>query len=234
MGGIDLLIILTIMSSLAAARADNFYYPKDWDPSKGTLTTFYKTKKSGGQPPSFSGVKNPNKIRFEMMFNVRCLGCGNSIGKGVRFNAHKKHVDQYLSTKIYEFTMNCHLCGHLLSVRTDPKNCDYILSGGLEKRPETLGAAEADIPVDQKALGEHKKQLESNAFYKLENARADRVKADMDVPRLEKLMELKERDKDFHSLNQLLRKRNREHKQIQLKEEEEAKKPKNFALPLID
>lgn len=22
------------MSSLAAARADNYYYPKDWDPSK--------------------------------------------------------------------------------------------------------------------------------------------------------------------------------------------------------
>jgi len=22
------------MSSLAAARADNFYYPRDWDPSK--------------------------------------------------------------------------------------------------------------------------------------------------------------------------------------------------------
>ena len=26
-----------------------------------------------------------------MMFNVRCLKCQNSIGKGVRFNAHKKN-----------------------------------------------------------------------------------------------------------------------------------------------
>jgi len=25
------------MSTLAAARADNFYYPKDWDPSKESL-----------------------------------------------------------------------------------------------------------------------------------------------------------------------------------------------------
>jgi coiled-coil domain-containing protein 130 len=81
---------------LAAARADNFYYPKDWDPSKGNLTSFYQQKRSGGgdSKPSFSGVKNPaNKIRFEMMFNVRCLQCKNSIGKGVRFNAHKKAVD---------------------------------------------------------------------------------------------------------------------------------------------
>jgi coiled-coil domain-containing protein 130 len=87
---------------------------------------------------AFSGIKNPNKIRFEMMFNVRCLQCKNSIGKGVRFNAHKKCVDQYLSTKIYEFSMNCHLCENKFVVRTDPKNCDYVLVSGIEKRPETL------------------------------------------------------------------------------------------------
>jgi coiled-coil domain-containing protein 130 len=126
------------MSTLAAARADNFYFPKDWDPSKGSLTTFYKTKKSGGKPPKFSGVKDPSTIRFEMMFNVRCQGCGNSIGKGVRFNAKKKHVDTYLSTKIYEFSMPCHLCSHRFVIRTDPKNCDYLLVSGLDKRVSNL------------------------------------------------------------------------------------------------
>jgi coiled-coil domain-containing protein 130 len=81
-----------------------------------------------------------------MMFDVRCLGCKKSIGKGVRFNAKKKAgnylffvannviVDTYLSTKIYEFTMNCHYCGNKLALRTDPKNTDYILYSGLEKR----------------------------------------------------------------------------------------------------
>lgn len=105
---------------------------------QGTVTNFYKTKRSGGEPPSFSGIKNPNKIRFEMMFNVRCLQCKNSIGKGVRFNAHKKTVDQYLSTKIYEFTMNCHLCSNKLVIRTDPKGCDYQIISGLEKRVSNL------------------------------------------------------------------------------------------------
>lgn len=69
-----------------------------------------------------------------MMFNVRCLQCKNSIGKGVRFNAHKKHVDTYLSTKIYDFTMNCHLCSNKFVIRTDPQKCDYTIVSGLEKR----------------------------------------------------------------------------------------------------
>jgi len=30
------------MSSLAAARADNYYYPKDWDPSKVNYNNFVK------------------------------------------------------------------------------------------------------------------------------------------------------------------------------------------------
>ena len=51
-----------------------------------------------------------SKVRFEMMYEARCLKCKNSVGKGVRFNAHKKMIGQYLSTKIYEFTMFCHNC----------------------------------------------------------------------------------------------------------------------------
>ena len=30
------------MSSLKAARADNYYYPKDWDPSKVKNNVLYK------------------------------------------------------------------------------------------------------------------------------------------------------------------------------------------------
>ena len=113
------------MSSLAAARADNFYYPRDFDPSKhNTLNQHNKDK----------GItKEKSTIRFEMMFNVKCTSCNNSIGKGVRFNAEKKVVGEYLSTKIYEFSMKCHLCSKLLKVRSDPKNCDYFLQEGLVK-----------------------------------------------------------------------------------------------------
>ena len=52
------------MSSLAAARADNFYYPSGFDPSKhNTLQQHNKAK---------GLVKDTNKIRFEMMHDVRC------------------------------------------------------------------------------------------------------------------------------------------------------------------
>ena len=92
------------MSSLAAARADNFYYPKNFDPSKSN--TLNQHNKDLGI------VREKSTIRFEMMFDVRCLGCNKSIGKGVRFNAHKKSVDEYLGTKVFEFSMRCHLCSH--------------------------------------------------------------------------------------------------------------------------
>ena len=50
-------------------------------------------------------------------------------------------------------------------------------------------------------MQEHKKKLESNAFYKLENANADKLAAEQDVPRLEKLLELKAKDKDYFEWN---------------------------------
>ena len=63
-------------------------------------------------------------------------------------------------------------------------------------------------------MQEHRKKIETNAFYKLENANSDKLAAAQDIPRLEKLIELKEKDKDFFSWNQLLRKRNRERKEV--------------------
>mmetsp|Transcript_5609 Transcript_5609/g.4276 ORF Transcript_5609/g.4276 Transcript_5609/m.4276 type:complete len:85 (+) Transcript_5609:152-406(+) len=80
-----------------------------------------------------------------MMFDSRCLQCKNSIGKGVRFNAHKKHVGFYLSTKIYEFTMNCHHCPNKFVIRTDPKGCDYTFVNGIERRIKEYDAESAGV-----------------------------------------------------------------------------------------
>ncbi len=38
------------MSTLAAARADNFYYPSDWDPSAENLKDHKLKKKHQGNP----------------------------------------------------------------------------------------------------------------------------------------------------------------------------------------
>ncbi|KAE8661395.1 putative Clavata3/esr-related 12 [Hibiscus syriacus] len=85
------------MSSLAAARADNFYYPPEWDPSQGGLNKFH------GQHALRERARKIDQgiliIRFEMPFNIWCGGCNSMIAKGVRFNAEKKQVGNYYSTK---------------------------------------------------------------------------------------------------------------------------------------
>jgi hypothetical protein len=55
------------MSSLAAARADNFYFPKNFDPSKSNTLNQHNNQNRASSGKS--------TIRFEMMFDVRCQGC---------------------------------------------------------------------------------------------------------------------------------------------------------------
>lgn len=38
-----------------------------------------------------------------------------------------------MSTRIWEFTMNCHLCGNKIVVQTDPENTDYKYIEGAYK-----------------------------------------------------------------------------------------------------
>ena len=80
------------MSSLAAARADNFYHPPDWDPRKKSRAEHAagvtsKQDKWKAHPLRERAKKLHTEgvltIRFEMPFNVRCVGCDNHIAKGV-------------------------------------------------------------------------------------------------------------------------------------------------------
>lgn len=47
-------------------------------------------------------------FRFEMPYNIWCGGCNSMIAKGVRFNAEKKQVGNYYSTKVW-YSCNCFL-----------------------------------------------------------------------------------------------------------------------------
>ena len=38
-----------------------------------------------------------------------------------------------MSTRIWEFSMNCHLCGNKITVQTDPENTDYKFISGAHK-----------------------------------------------------------------------------------------------------
>lgn len=68
-----------------------------------------------------------------MPFNIWCDGCGEMVGKGVRFNAEKKQVGTYLSSKIWSFSMKHH-CGCNIEIVTDPKTVQYIVKQGAKQK----------------------------------------------------------------------------------------------------
>ena len=119
------------MSSLAASRADNFYYGPDFDGKKHGSLNKYR-----GQHPLRERARKLDQgiliIRFEMPFHIFCDGCNSVIAKGVRFNAEKKQIGTYYSSKIWSFSMRCATCSHPIEIQTDPKNTDYIVAKGAE------------------------------------------------------------------------------------------------------
>lgn len=134
------------MSSLAAARADNFYYPPDHDPRKGSRNTQlgqHHLRERAARLAS-EGIL---VVRFELPFNCFCNGCGRNLGQGLRFNADKKQIGSYHSTKVWEFSMSVPCCGTRLVIKTDPKNGDFeVVSGGrrrvVTKRDESESESE--------------------------------------------------------------------------------------------
>jgi coiled-coil domain-containing protein 130 len=88
-------------------------------------------------------------IRFEMPYNIWCLGCNIHIAMGVRYNAQKKKVGKYLSTPIHEFDMKCHLCEQHFIIRTDPQNMDYVILSGARRKEQRWNMAENEQIVTE-------------------------------------------------------------------------------------
>lgn len=208
------------MSSLAAARADNFYYPPEWEPKKGGLNKFH------GQHALRERARKIDQgiliIRFEMPYNIWCGGCNSMIAKGVRFNAEKKQVGNYYSTKIWSFTMKAACCKHEIVIQTDPKNCEYLVISGAQKKVEEFDTEDAEtmaLPVD-----EEKSKL-SDPFYRLEHQEEDLRKKKEAEPLLVRLQRVSDaRHLDDYSLNKSLRAKLRSQKKRVADEEVAARK----------
>jgi coiled-coil domain-containing protein 130 len=140
------------MSSLAAARADNFYNPPDWDPSKESRNKFHGSHGALGDRARklHEGILI---IRFEMPFHVWCDGCKHLIAQGVRFNAEKKQIGKYHSTKIWSFTMTAPCCKQRIEIHTDPRNTEYVVVSGGRRKAEAAGDDEEGgrVSVDPRA-----------------------------------------------------------------------------------
>ncbi|KAH8055046.1 hypothetical protein JL722_8468 [Aureococcus anophagefferens] len=116
------------MSTLSAARADNFYYPPNWDPSKESLSQHTGDTRGRNQ------YEQEGLIRFELPFDGWCEGCGRHVGKGVRFNAKKDADGKYHSTTVWKFTMQCPSCTTKFVIKTDPAKSDYDFASGIRRK----------------------------------------------------------------------------------------------------
>ena len=203
------------MSSLAAARADNFYIPKDFDPKKHKSLNDYNRKKKaekfkkrhpdgkniGGKRAKSEWV---NKVRFECPFHVKCLSCGTMMAKGKRFNALKKPIGKYFSTTIWQFQIVCKGCPQKIIVETDPKNTEFEFRSGAKRIYRTENATDTSRIVDLKK----NKEVKDNVFIHLEHKLADEERAKLQKPRLQSILDLNEsRWEDDYAANSLLRKR---------------------------
>jgi coiled-coil domain-containing protein 130 len=140
-------------------------------------------------------------VRFECPFAIWCTTCRPEelIAQGVRFNAEKKKVGNYFSTPIWEFRFKHTVCGGWLSVRTDPKSAEYVVTeGGRRRDLGTTPGYDAEIgPGGGVATEEQKDRLEKDGgFGAVEKKVADRTAAETQKARLEELMHVSRRDWD--------------------------------------
>lgn len=235
--------------TLKASCADAFYYPSEWDPSKGSLDSFQRKR---GFEHHFGRrrTKNLHKgslvIRFEMPFKVQCLRCSTYIGQGTRYDADKIKVGMYFSTPIYEFSMRCRVgtdmeksadgriyCNERFVIRTDPEHRDYKLVEGLRRKAETWDPADAE--TIELPDSDTRREMDADPMFKMDHTNRIKEKTQRENQRLRELLELQEDRSDAYAANCALRAAHRKRRKEERAEEEKRIKagPLNFALPLL-
>ncbi|EGT54607.1 hypothetical protein CAEBREN_00671 [Caenorhabditis brenneri] len=145
----------------------------------------------------------PEVWKFEMPFNIWCLGCHNHVGMGVRYNAEKKKCGMYYTTPLYEFRMKCHLCDNYYVIRTDPKNFDYELVEGCSRQELRFDPTDiAQVGAVDRGFAQ---KLAADAMFKKEHEAEDKEKAATEEGRVDKLEWIQERMRDDFAANSYLR-----------------------------
>jgi len=183
----------------------NKYYPPDFDPSR-----IPKKKKP----------KNDQiKVRMMLPMSICCNTCGEYLYKGKKFNSRKETVigEEYLGVKIFRFYVKCTRCSSELTVKTDPKNSDYVCEMGASRNFEPW--RENQKIIDE-AKHQRQKEEEGDAMKALENRTVD-SKTEMDIlDALDELRSLNARHSQVET-NDLLKHSKRTFDQSLLDEEDE-------------
>ncbi|KAF3439944.1 hypothetical protein FNV43_RR18222 [Rhamnella rubrinervis] len=156
----------------------NKYYPPDFDPSK---------------LPRIRRPKNQQiKVRMMLPMSIRCNTCGNYIYKGTKFNSRKEDVigEKYLDIQVFRFYFKCTKCSAELSMKTDPKNSDYVVESGATRNFEPW--REEDEVVDSEKRKREAEEM-GDAMKGLENRTLD-SKREMDgLAALDEMKSMKSR-----------------------------------------
>jgi len=144
------------------------------------------------------------------------------IAQGVRFNAEKKQVGNYYSTKIWSFKMKAPCCGQEIVIQTDPKNTLYVIMSGAKEKTVTYDEVDAETTLLPEK--EERGKL-ADPFYKLEHEGEDTAKGKKQAPLLVRLQEAADmKHFDSYARNKALRAQLRSQKKRVAAEEVEAQK----------
>jgi len=155
----------------------NKYYPPDFDPLKLTKVKRAKEKQ--------------DNVRMMLPMSVRCNTCGNFMYIGTKFNMRKEtcNDDDYLGIKIFRFYFKCSRCYAEITMKTDPKNHDYICEHGATRNYEPW----RDIQHAETVLKAKRALEDSDAMKNLENRTYDSKREMAILDALEEVKQLNRR-----------------------------------------
>lgn len=102
---------------------------------------------------------------------MKCLSCGEYIGRGRTFNARKemRRGENYLGIQIFHFSIKCTRCSAPIVFRTDPKNGEYAMVSGAVRNAEPWRDARVAAETDEQRLD----RLEAEGQKEKEGGNAD-------------------------------------------------------------
>ena len=145
------------------------------------------------------------------------------IAKGVRFNSNRKKCGRYLGTIIYKFSMSCPYCKNEIIIKTDPKNCEYLLVKGVVKYLYFREDEKNEKNCDDDAI-DNQYEIEkmfSEKIDKINNIINDEGNNNnIDGNFVFDIYKIKNEEKDFFKLNKIMRENLRKEKEFYVNKEE--------------
>ena len=103
--------------------------------------------------------------------SVRCTTCGHFMYIGTKFNMRKETCldEEYLGIKVFRFYWKCTQCSSEVTMKTDPKNNDYLCEHGVTRNYEpwrdmAQATQESKVKRAQEEQGDAMKTLENRTF----------------------------------------------------------------------